>query len=224
MAALLSPAAQHVSALEDGGTLAACGLSGFGKTTIVQRGLAGSPRLVVFDPYSSLDRRRAAAGQARRRTWQGDAWTYEELVEARCAPLRASRCRVVLDPHTLDEAELGRRVSRALDWCWAAGDVDVVLEEGGLYSRLAVPLINRLSTGGGHAGIRLILIAQGWGRICKDARRNVTRALLFAQEDEGDLALLAPKIGRVVAASLATFKKGNPPVLWKQGDRKEETS
>lgn len=216
------PAASHETAerfvadLPEGGTLIACGITGYGKTTTIQAGLAGSRRLLVVDPYASLDRRRDAIGKGRRRTWQGDLWTHDELL-ANPDPIRVEPMRIIYDPGTLDTVKMGNRIAALLELLWEDGDVDVVLEEAGLYSRSIIKMVNQLCTGAGHSGLRLFVIVQGYSRITLDARRNPSRLLLFAQVDDSDYGELQPKIGAHGVERLRMMQPGEAPLLWKIG-------
>lgn len=209
---------RFVSELEEGGTLIACGITGYGKTTTVQAALADSSRVVVVDPYSGLDRRRDAAGTGRRRTWQGDLWTHDQLI-ANPDPLRVQPMRVIYDPGTLTSYRMGPRIAGLLEMLWEDGDVDIVLEEAGLYSRSIIEMVNRLCTGAGHSGCRLFCIVQGYSRITLDARRNPTRILAFAQVDATDYDELRPKVGAGGVARLQALQPGDAPVLWRLGQQ-----
>jgi hypothetical protein len=210
--------AMFVRDLPEGGTLVAAGVTGYGKTYWMKRGLSSSRHLVVLDPVATLDRDRHAQGKKTRERWDDcDLWTYEQLRD-NPEPLLASPCRIVCDPMTYNEDLSGERISRVMEWLWAIGDVDIVLEEAGQYSRWAVPLINRCMTAGAHRGLRLFLIAQSIGRITIDARRNVQRYMLFPQMDEADMTEVGKKLGQNKAQQLRAMKRFDLPVMWQQGD------
>jgi len=214
----VGPVAAFIAEAPEGATTAVCGITGYGKTYGLQAGLASSRRVFVFDPYSAIDRRR---GGGTRCAWEGEHFTHDALLE-QPGLLRRERFRMVYDPDSLDEARLGARASAMLEILWALGDVDVVLEEAGLFSRFAVPLINRIATGGAHAGLRFFLVAQSFSRLAIDARRNVARLVLFAQGEQADYDLLRGKLGKLAARNLAGLQVGDAPVLWKYGDVPKE--
>jgi hypothetical protein len=210
-----APAA-FVRGLPEGGTLIAAGLSGYGKTFWLKRGLEGSRHLVIIDPYAKIDRDARAAGEQIREGWDGHLVTYEELRD-NPGPLLESPCRLVVDPDTHDPELCGERIARVLAWIWEVGKTDVLLEEAGNYSRWATTMIHRVATGGGHRKLRLFVSVQSLGRLSIDARRNVQRLLLFPQADESDMAELKRKIGPSREAALRRLKRFDPPVLWEQG-------
>ena len=78
-------------------------------------------------------------------------------------------------------------------------------------------MVNLLATGGGHNGIRLILIAQSLGRITIDARRNASHLALWPQSDPEDYRELKAKIGSQGVLSLQRMQPRSPPVTWRQG-------
>jgi hypothetical protein len=202
--------------------LIVAGLTGYGKTHWLRRGLDSSRRLVVIDPLATLDRERAAAGKNERAHWDDcDLWDYEALRD--CPdPILTHELRIVVDPRSYVESVVGRRVSRILEFCWAIGDLDIVLEEAGQYSRWAVSLIHRCMSAGGHRGLRMFLIAQSLGRITIDARRNARRIMLFPQADHSDMAMVRKVVGDTKAQELRRMKLYDPPVLWEQGQLEEQ--
>jgi hypothetical protein len=221
------PVERFVSELGQGETLIAVGLSGYGKTHAVRHGTLASSRLFVVDPNAVLDRQRGAALE--REAWGDcDLWVYYDELKARwkdeeTSPILPGRgFRIVFDPCSLDEATMGARIARALDWIWICGDVDVVLEEAAAYSRWIVPVVNRIASRGGHKGLRFYLLSQSYGRITIDARRHPARILAYPQGDENDMTELSRKIGRSRADHLRRLQKGDfSPVLWEQGQLEE---
>jgi hypothetical protein len=202
--------------------LGVAGLPGYGKTHYVQAGL-GERRAVIIDPHATLDRQNHGAHRA---TWEGELTTYDELLAHDFDLLRAFTGRLVIDPGTQNPDVRGRRVSDLLDLLWVDGHIDIVLEEAGLYSREAVPMINTLATGSGHNGVRLILISQSIGRITIDARRNFSRLALWPQSEPEDYRELRGKLGKAGVRELATMPEPppyRPPVTWRQGQVPEDT-
>jgi hypothetical protein len=206
-----------VADLPRGGSLIASGLTGFGKTHWLKLGLESSRHLAIIDTMATVDRQRHAQGDFTREGWDGDLYTYAELMESH-EPLLATPARLVLDPSTYDPNEAGRRVAVMLELLWSIGDFDVVLEEAGGYSRWAVPLIHRLTSAGAHRGLRVFMLTQSLGRITIDARRNAQRLMLFPQADEQDMTELRRKLGKARDLQLRAIQQFDPPLLWKQGD------
>lgn len=190
------------------------GLPGFGKTYYVKHGLR-SDRSLVIDPHAALDRFR---DDGKREPWDGELVLWSELLEHRFDILRAGTGRVVIDPQCMDEVRLGHRVETILDLVWkAGGDWDIVLEEAGLYSRRCVNMLNLLATGGGHNGIRLILLVQSVGRIHIDARRNFSAMALWPQAENEDYVDLRWKVGLTGVKTLTSMRPRDPPVTWVTG-------
>ena len=214
---------EFIESLPEGGTLICSGISGFGKTHWLKRGLASSRHLFVIDTTAAHDARRESRGALSRERWdQCDLWTYAQLRD-NPDPLLASPCKVVIDPDTFDENRAGDRVGRIMEWLWAIGDGDVVLEECGDYSRWCISMIHRLATKGGHNGLRLFLLCQNYRRITIEATSNVQRLVLFPQAEEQDMVELARKIGKTRAQRLRSMKQFDPPVLWQQGQLEESS-
>jgi hypothetical protein len=212
---------QFIQSVPGGGTCILAGLSGYGKTTALQAGLASSRRIIVIDPHSATDRRREAAGTAQRRTWEGDAWTFDELVLGNPEALHQDPARLIVDPRPrrFSQFETGKRVARLLDLVWNEGDWDVVLEEAAIYARYAVDLIHLFASGAAHVGSRLFLITQSINQLSIVPRRAASHWMLWAQVDDDDLKVALPKVGLTGVQRLRQFQKGQPPLLWMQGQQ-----
>lgn len=237
--AALSAAAAVLAALPAGGVAAATGLPGSGKTTTVEEALDAAPwgqRAGLFDPYAIRDRRNWDAGHRERKPWWLGAkdvslFTLDELLR-RPALLDRARCRVIVagTNGTLDEARLGRDFSTLAGLLWHTGNFALLGEECGLYSRHAAAAINRVATGGAHAGMRLVLLCQTLRRIQIDAREGITRLVVGAQGSPKDLKALEERCGRHFAEQVKSLRQpenGRPvdaPIAWKLGDGlREET-
>lgn len=182
----------------------------------MQAGLEGT-RTLIIDPHAALDR---SAGAGARSSWDGELCEYEEELRKHDLDVVAAFDGwLVVDPQSLDQAVIGRRVSRILRMVWALRQpCTVVLEEAGLYSRYCIEVVNLLATSSGHNRLRLVLIAQSLGRITIDARRNASHLVLWSQSDPQDYAELRAKLGKVGIAKLSAMRPGDPPVTWRQGE------
>lgn len=216
-----------LSSLQPGAVCAVAGLPGTGKSSQVKAADARGafPRRVVFDPYRKRDllEARTRPGMA---PWSGQTLTTRELLQAPdvllCSPLR-----LVVQPDSLSPAQLGRDFSAIAELCWAAGGIDLVGEEAGLYSREAAELVMRFATGGRHANARLVLITQTVSRLYIEARKNLTHLVCFAQGSPEDLKGIRARCGRSFAEAVrrlpAPVPGGplSPPCIWRQGDALE---
>lgn len=229
MAALA--AAATLAALPAGGVAAVIGLPGSGKTTCAQQALdacAWGQRAALFDPYALRDRGNWDAGERERTPWWRNvpAVALDELLR-RPAMLDRGRSRIVVagTRGTLDASRLGRDFATLVDLLWTTGRYALIAEECGLYSRNAADAINRVSTGGAHAGMRLVLLCQRLGRIQKDAREGITR-LVAGALPETAIPELRERCGESFAARVAALTppddNGRPtcaPIAWTLGER-----
>lgn len=226
MAALAAAAA--LAALPAGGVAACIGLPGTGKTTVAQKALdacAWGQRAALFDPYALRDRANWRAGHRERAPWWPNvpAVALDDVLR-NPSMLDKARCRLVVagTRGTLDAHRLGRDFSTLVDVLWSTGRFALVAEECGLYSRNAADAINRVSTGGAHAGMRLLLLCQRLGRIQKDAREGIT-VLVSGAQPEVAIPELRERCGERFAASVAALKppvNGRPqsaPIAWEIG-------
>lgn len=218
-------AASVLAALPVGGVAAAVGVPSSGKTSVVLAAVDAWPRVVVFDPYGLRDRANARAGHTERAPW----WPHEPLLTLRelaAEPEALDRAplRLVVAPDSLEPARMGRDFATLIDLLWNTHGVSLVAEECGLYSRAAAEAINRVSTGGAHAGMRLVLLAQRLGRIQKDAREGLTVILCGAQGAPEDIADLRTRCGATFAERVRALrppvdgKPQDPPIAWKLGE------
>lgn len=174
------------------------------------------PRRVVFDPYGRRDRLshdRGAPGQP----WAGVYCTTRQLLENAPALLDRRAVRIVVAPETLDRVQLAREFSAVADVLWHTGEIDLIAEECGLYGREATDAMMRLSSGGGHAMMRLFLICQSLGRIQRDGRRHINAVASFRLTEPADLKSLRERCGDAAVARISRLGAGAPPVTWRAG-------
>lgn len=223
-------AAAVLAGLPAGGVGACIGLPGSGKSTAAQQALDAAPwgqRAALFDPYAPRDRSNWQRGHRERAPWwpKVEAVTLDELLRRPSMLDRARRRLVVSGTRgTLDPVRLGRDFSTLVNLLWATHGYALIGEECGLYSRNAAEAINRVATGGAHAGMRLVLLCQRLGRIQKDAREGITRMVVGAQGGPEDIADLRERCGATFAAKVQSLRQpdnGRPvdfPRAWKLGD------
>lgn len=223
---LLSALVSFYAAMHPGAVSATIGVPQTGKTMAVQsawRAGALGPRVVVFDPYARRDRLEARRKPGSKSPWPGVLITPADLA-SNLGELDAPRMTLVVCPLGMPgEAELGEQFSATAELCWHTGDVALVAEEIGTYGRHAAEWVNNVASGGGHAGMRLHAICQSFGRIQRDARRNVTHLVVHAQGDDDDLAVLRKRCGPEFAARVQALRPregdrpADPPILWRLG-------
>lgn len=222
MKALLAAALlDFYASVHSGGVCATLGAPRTGKTTAVEAAdHAGVfARRVVFDPYARRDRMEMLRGR-KVRAWSGMLISPPQLYRNPWV-LDAPRLRLVVCPEgTPTEADLGRDFGRLCAMVWHQGDVDILAEEIGRYGRSAVEWVNQIASGAGHAGIRLFAICQSFGRIAKDARRNVSHIVAFAQGEESDFAALRARCGGHFEDRARQLAPGDrQAITWRLGER-----
>jgi hypothetical protein len=172
---------------------------------------------VVFDPYAWTDVRAVQQGKTAY-PWPGRIVDLGELA-AEPEILDEARLNLVVAPRTVERKRLGEQFAAVADLVWHTGGVDLIAEEAGLYSREAVDAVMRLSSGGRHVGMRLMLISQSLTRLGIDARRHLTAAVVFAQGETADLDQLKQRCGAPFAAAVQRLRVGDGRCLfWRQGD------
>lgn len=200
------------------------GAPGTGKTRAVQAaGRAGAfRRRVVFDPYAYRDRLELRRGKLCS-PWPGELGTTEELLaDVSASPaghslLDRDPVSLVIGAHNLDSQALARDFTRVAELCWSTGDVDLLCEEAGLYSREAAELIMRYASGGRHVGGRLVIIAQSIGRVTIEARRYLSHILAFAMGETSDVDDHRKRCGAAFVEELRRRSIGDPPIGWRLG-------
>lgn len=175
------------------------------------------PRRIVFEPHGRRDRLEAARGKPLH-PWPGRLVSVGDVLRSPGILDSDPLDLVVVPDGARDEEERGRMFAAVARACWHTGDVTVVAEEAAIYARHAVELMNLIATGGGHAGLRLVLISQSFTRIPIDARRNVSHVVAFAQGETADLDALRKRCGRGFAAGVARLGLGARPLTWRVGD------
>lgn len=177
------------------------------------------PRRVVFEPYGVRDRVEASRGR-RLYPWPGRVVTVRQLV-ADPSILDFDPLSLVVVPDMGRGADLGRAFETVADLAWSTGGITVIGEEAALYARNALELCNRLATGGGHTGMRLVMIAQRWGRVPIDVRGCVSHLVAFAQAEDADVDALRKRCGRRFADEVQRLGVGARPLTWRLGDARE---
>lgn len=215
--ATTAAAAAALATLAPGSVAAALGVPGAGKTTAAQEARPMWGRSLVFDPGAERDRLEWNRGKRERTPWAGGLVTVDDLLEF---------------PQLLDDVPLSLVVSSG-EWsargiggdfatlirlAWLTGDVVIVGEECGSYSRECVEAIHRVATRGGHAGIALVLIAQSIGRIHADGRREIDLVVAGAQGEPNDLDDLRGRCGASFVEKVKASKRGDPLHIWRLGD------
>lgn len=225
-----TPAAEVLAGLHVGGVAAATGIPGSGKTTTVLEALERTPwgkRAVVFDPYAARDRANWNAGHRDRKPfWPSSPLATLDTLLRKPAILDAPQRRLVVcgTRGTLDHAALGRDFATLVELVWLTGGYALVAEECGVYGRMAAEAINRVATGGAHAGMRLVLLCQRLGRIQKDAREGIGLLVCGAQGAPEDFDDLAKRCGRAFADRVRQLRPPNngrpqdPPIAWRLGE------
>lgn len=207
------------------GAVAAClGVPGTGKTHVASLASTWSPRVVIFDPYAAKDASRQARGRSHRVSWEGERATVDQLLQ-RPGRLDGERVRLVVSGATADPSpsSLARDFATLTELCWHSEDVVLIAEECGLYGRESVAAIHRIASGGAHAGMALVLVCQGIGRIPIDGRKGITVISAGAQGAPEDVDGLAAVCGRNFAARVRGLAGPDPgpadgPLVWRLGD------
>ena len=227
--AALRPAVEAVAAVEPGQVIGSIGVPGTGKTATVEAASKHWPRVVVFDPYAARDRQRVASGKARRVAWSGELVDVLDLL-ADPTRLDASKMRLIVAGSDLSPKALGADFSALAELCWSTGDLVLVGEEAGLYSRAAVPIIHRIASGGAHAGLSLVLVSQSLTRLHVDARRGITLLTCGEQGEAGDVEALRDRCGRSFAERVRALRGPEPgippsaPLVWRLGEGVKESA
>lgn len=196
--------------------IALVGAPGTGKSRTARAAAEAWPRRVVYEPHGERDRIEARRGK-RLYPWRGDLVRLHDLLRDP-AVLDRSPLRAVVVPGTLDPAASGAGFAALCRLAWHTGDLSIVAEEAALYARHAVEAANLIATGGRHAGVRLVMISQRWGRIPIDVRGCVSHLVVYALSEASDVQDLAAKCGRVFAQRARALAAGDAPLTWRQGD------
>lgn len=175
------------------------------------------PRRLVFEPHGRRDRLEAARGKPLH-PWPGRLVSAGDVVRTPGLLDWDPLSLVVVPDGAADEEERGRMFAAVARAAWHTGDLTVIAEEAAIYARHAIELMNLIATGGGHAGIRLVLISQSFTRIPIDARRCVSHVVAFAQGESADLDALRKRCGAGFAAQVARLALGARPITWRVGD------
>lgn len=210
--------ARWFSSQGPGSVISVNGAPRTGKSKWVREAAAAGvfERLVIFDPYNRRDRQERRRGRVDIFPWEGELVELEQLI---LEPELLDRCplRLVVQPTSLDPEQLGKDFATLANLVWSTGGIDLIAEEAGLYSRWAVNLLMQLASGGGHVGMRLVLICQSFGRLAKDARRHASSILTFAVGEESDLKSLRQK-SKAFAQAVQELQPGDPPLCWQLGN------
>ena len=213
-----------VAGIQPGAVAATCGVPGTGKTYVTRAASSWWPRVVIFDPYAAKDAGRVARGLSHRAAWDGERTNVARLL-ADSSPFDRDAFRLVVsgDPFRLDPAELARDFATLAELCWHSEDVCLVAEEAALYGREATALVNRVSTGGAHAGMAFVLVCQSVSRLPIDARRNLGLLVCGAQGAPEDVDAIKDRCGREFARRVAALAGPDPgpadaPLVWRLGD------
>ena len=209
---------EFVRSAAEGSVLAIIGPPRTGKSRLAKAAAdAGCwPRRLIFEPHGLRDRIEATRGR-QLYPWRGVLVTVGQLL-ATPAMLDRDPLRLVVVPEARGEEARGRDFAAVGDLAWSTGGLTVIGEEFAIYARRAVEVANLIATGGGHAGMRLVVISQSWGRIPVDVRRCVSHLACFGASDAGDIKALRQTIGKRRTAAVAALQVGDPPILWRQGD------
>jgi hypothetical protein len=218
-------AVRFLSALPKGSVCAVTGAPGTGKTRAVQVADACGAfrRRIVFDPYGFRDRLEHKRGKHDLHPWPGEIGTAPDLVamveetEPGRSIIDRDPLRLVVSSRDLRPEKLGKAFAAVADLAWNTGDVDLICEEAGLYSRQATDLIMRCASGGRHAGMRLLFIVQSLGRLQKDGRRHLTHGVFHACAEPDDLTDVRARCGPDFAAALSRLTPGESPLTWQLG-------
>lgn len=209
---------EFIRSAEEGSVVAAIGPPRTGKSRLIKAADAAGawPRRLVFEPHGMRDRIESARGRELY-PWPGQIVTTGALL---AAPVLLDRepLRLVVTPEGRTEKARGEDFEAIGNLAWTTGGITLIGEEFAIYARRAIEVANLIATGGGHAGMRLIVISQSWGRIPVDVRRCVSHLVAFGATDAGDLEALRQTLGKRRTAAVASLKKGDPPVLWRRGD------
>lgn len=221
MAAITAAAA--LAAMVPGNVGAAIGKGGTGKSTIARAAVESWPRKLVFDPYAARNRSRWARGHRERKPWWPDARlvTVDELLR-HPELLDRSPLRLVVTSARgeMDDTACGRDFSTLGKLLLATEDIDLICEEAGRYARSAAQLMNTLSTGSGHFGMRVLLISQSIARFTCDSRKAISVLAVGAQDSPEDLEAVASRCGKPFADRVALLRAPpavrvpDAPLLW----------
>lgn len=206
------------ASLYAGAVLAIIGAPRMGKTTeaIAADELGVFPRRVVFDEYARRDRLEASRGKPVT-SWPGQIVSPQELF-ANPKLLDQRPLSLVVAPREKDATAIAREFGQVGKQVWLTGDMDLICEEAGRYGRFAAELMHKLSSGGGHAGMRLIVISQSLMRIQADVRKCISHLIAYPQGSSADLKAIRETFGGQVAEAVRALRKGDPPLLWRLGD------
>lgn len=206
---------EFVREAEPGSVIALIGAPGTGKSRTAKAAAEAWPRRVVYEPHGERDRVEAARGKELF-PWRGDLVRLPDLLRAPSV-LDRDPLRLVIVPGTLDAERSGRGFAALCRLAWHTGEIAIVAEEAALYARHAVAEATLIATGGRHAGVRLVMVAQRWGRIPIDVRECVSHLVAYAGAG-ADLKELAAKCGAAFAQGVRALKRGDGPQTWRQGD------
>lgn len=222
LAVTLAAVVSFLEGAHDGSTIGLFGAPQTGKSYSLKTADAAKKlkrRRVVFDPYARRDKMLFERGLKKSPPWPGVWCEADDLVFHPEDLLDADTVRVVVAPRTLDPAELGKMFTRTFEACWAAGDIDLIAEEAGLYSRRARDAMMQLASGGSHALMRLYAVSQSIGRLDKDARRHLSHVVAFAQGETTDLDDLRKRCGRSFAERVQRLNpQSGLAETWKLGE------
>jgi len=201
-----------------GSVVAVIGAPGTGKSRAVKAAAAAGawPRRVVYEPHARRDRIEEARGR-KLYPWPGSLVSIRDLMR-RPDLLDSDPLALVVDPAGLDAVSMGRDFGTLARLAWHTGDLTIIAEEAAIYARQALEAATLISTGGRHAGLRLIAISQSWTRIPLDVRRCVSDVIAFAQSEPRDVDELGRKCGRDFAERVRRLSSGAIPCTWRQGD------
>lgn len=203
--------------IQPGQVFAVTGAPGTGKTRIVQKARESWRRSVVFDVYAARDRLNFERGDRRRYPWPGEV-VYASTLFEHPELLDADPLDLVVQPDRIDARNAGAAFAGVAELAWhTGGDVVLIAEEAGIYSRNATDLVNRVSSGGAHAGVSVVFLVQSFGRLHKDARRCCSHLVCGAAGEESDFKSLRER-SRPFAERVRRLRVGDPQALWKVGD------
>lgn len=220
----VSAAAAVVAKIRPGQVHASIGIPGTGKTKTVQTASRAWRRVVTFDPFAAIDRRQASRGGFRG-GWDGHLVNVLDLLH-QPELLDRANLRLVVTSSAPDKRTMGRDFSTLASLCWHTGNLVLVAEECGAYSRDAHELVFRIASGGRHAGLSLVLVCQSLTRITIDGRRHITSITAGAQGEPADLDALRARCGRTFTERVRALKADppDPPIAWRLGEGVAESS
>ncbi len=216
-----------LASLNSGDVAGVVGLPGSGKSYTSQEAAKRLRRVIVFDPYAIRNLLAWELGERARRPWAvalgvapltlAELYRNPGLIDRSPSHLVISAS--LKTDVTEDSASLASEFSSLVGTLWlSGGGITLFAEESALYNRAAVPAVLRLSTGGAHGGMSLVLLAQRFGRMHIDARANLTTLVAGVQQEEIDVDALKERAGKAFSQQVTRLPK-RKQLVWQLGDR-----